>query len=44
MKTGENPEDLALTGHCGEDRFAPLRELPNPNVATTSQQWHFSRQ
>ncbi|MEV6735267.1 MULTISPECIES: hypothetical protein [unclassified Streptomyces] len=37
-------EDLAVTGLYGDDNYAPLRELPNANAATASQQWHFTRQ
>ncbi len=52
--TDENParwvlspflnEDLAVTGLYGDDNYAPLRELPHPDSATTSQMWHFTRQ
>ncbi len=37
-------EDVAVTGLFGDDNYAPLRELPNPNSPTTSQMWHFTRQ
>jgi hypothetical protein len=37
-----NNEGLAVTGTFGDDNWAPLRELPGPDTATASQQWHLN--